>query len=268
MAGFRPSSELEMPTTRVEYALIEASMLPVDIVNAVVRRIEALPATATREQTLEISNCISQGHSGRAALTLLLEAWHTERASVSASALCFALRAAASAAAAAMQSQRCELAWSGPEPANSPFRRTDRASADVIDSAFRELWVATYSISRTDLMVTRLQEASRRGVEVHLLVEHPDRMMGERDGTSAYRDLGITPMTWRRDMRPPNSHASFHPKCIIADAQVALVTSANLSAAAHDRNIEAGVLITGGNIPRQLAERFASMLTHGMLEAI
>lgn len=257
-----------MPATRIEYALIEASMLPIDIVNAVVRRIDALPTTATRDDILDISNCISQGHSGRAALMLLLEAWHTEREFVSASALCFALRAAASAAAAAMQSQRCELAWSGPEPSNSVFRGTDRASADVIDSAFRELWVATYSISRTDLMVARLQQACRRGVAVRLLVEHPDRMVGEYDGTSAYRDLGITPMTWRRDMRPRDFRASFHPKCIIADAQVALVTSANLTAAAHDKNIEAGVLITGGNIPRQLAERFASMLTHGMLEPI
>jgi phosphatidylserine/phosphatidylglycerophosphate/cardiolipin synthase-like enzyme len=138
----------------------------------------------------------------------------------------------------------------------------------VIDSAQRQLWIATFSISPTDLMVTRLQEATRRGVIVHLLVEHPDRISGDAGGVVAYQQIGLNPMTWRRDRRPANAYASFHPKCIVADSQCALITSANLSTAAHERNIETGVLISGGDIPRQLAERFASMLTHGMLEPI
>ncbi len=257
-----------MPSTRVESALLEAASLPVDIVNAVTTRIAALPEEPTRDQVLEIVQCVSQGHSGRAALTLLLESWWQERASVAPASLCLALRAATSAAAATRDSQRCELAWSGPDLPNSLFRRTDRASADVIDRAQRELWVATFSISKSDLMIERLTAATKRGVTVFLLVEHPERLGSEWDTTGAYRSIGITPRTWRRDRRPAVQSASFHPKCIVADSQFALVTSANLSVAAHERNIEAGVLISGGDLPRQLAERFASMLTHGMLEDI
>lgn len=257
-----------MPSTRVEYALIEASVLPVDIVNAVTGRIGRLPPNPTREEVLDIVNCVSQAHSGRAALRLLLDAWWEERESVPPASLCLALRASTSAAASVRESQKCELAWSGPDLPNSLFRRTDRASADVIDRAQSTLWLATFSISKTDLMIERLSEARGRGVEVHLLVEHPERLGNGRDLTVPYRKIGINPMTWREDRRPPNVSASFHPKCIVADSQFAFVTSANLSLAAHERNIETGVLISGGDLPRQLAERFASLLTHGLLEEI
>jgi cardiolipin synthase len=257
-----------VPSTRVEYALIEASLLPVDIVNAVIGRIGRLPPNPDREDVLDIVNCVSQSHGGRAALRLLLDAWWEERESVPPASLCLALRASTNAAAFVRQSQTCELAWSGPELPNSLFRRTDRASADVIDRAQSTLWLATYSISKTDLMIDRLSEARRRGVQVHLLVEYPERLGDGRDFTVPYRKIGISPMTWRADLRPKDVRAAFHPKCIVADSQFAFVTSANLSLAAHDRNIETGVLISGGELPRQLAERFASLLTHGMLEEV
>jgi phosphatidylserine/phosphatidylglycerophosphate/cardiolipin synthase-like enzyme len=257
-----------MPTTRTEYALTEAAAIPSDLVNAIVQRVEALPAHPTEAQVLDIANCISQGHSGRSALQLLMKAWWEERAEISPASLCLALRAACNAAASVRESQRFELAWSGPELPNSLFRRTDRVSADVIDSAQRELWIATYSISRSELMIERLGKAKQRGVRIYLLIEHPQRLNGDMAPMEAYREIGLAPMTWRRDLRPAGGNAAFHPKCLVADAQVAFVTSANLSVAAHDRNIEAGVLITGGELPRQLALRFASLLTHDLLEPI
>jgi len=197
-----------------------------------------------------------------------MESWWDERDAVTPEALCLALRAAASAAAATRDLQRCELAWSGPDLSNSHFRRTDRASADVIDRAQSTLWIATYSISSTDLMLTRISDAKQRGVDVYLLVEHPSRVGTNQDPTAPYRKLGVTPRTWRFDARPGSGHALFHPKCIVADSQFAFVTSANLSFSAHERNIETGVLVSGGDLPRQLAERFASMLTHGLLQEI
>lgn len=257
-----------MHSPKIDFALIEASVLPVDIVNAVVRRIVELPNNPSRQQLLDICNCVSQAHAGRAALAVLMEAWWEERDAVTPAALCLALRAATSAASATRDAQRCELAWSGPDLPNSHFRRTDRASADVIDRANSTLWIATYSISKTDLMLGRIADAKQRGVDVHLLVEHPSRVGTDLDPTAPYRQLGITPRTWRFNARPASGHALFHPKCIVADSQFAFVTSANLSFAAHERNIETGVLVSGGDLPRQLAERFASMLTHGLLEEI
>jgi cardiolipin synthase len=257
-----------MHSPKIDCALIEASALPVDIVNAVVRRILDLPAIPSRQQVLDICDCVSQAHAGRAALVLLMESWWQERDAVTPAALCLALRAATSAAAATRDSQRCELAWSGPDLPNSHFRRTDRASADVIDRANSTLWIATYSISKSDLILGRIADAKQRGVDVHLLVEHPTRVGLDVDLTAPYRALGITPRTWRFGARPTSGHALFHPKCIVADSQFAFVTSANLSLAAHERNIETGVLISGGDLPRQLAERFAAMLTHGLLEEI
>lgn len=257
-----------MATTQTEFAIAEASILPMDLVNAVIWRVERLPAEPSHAEVMDVAACISQGHAGRAALVLLLKAWWEERSEISRASLCLALRAACNAAAIAREAQRCELAWSGPDIAHSRFRRTDSVSAEVIDSARERLWMATYSISGSDLMISRLAEAKRRGVTIHLLVEHPHYITNNREGIRAFRDLGVAPMTWRPDLRPAGGKSSFHPKCIVADDSMAFVTSANLSVAAHERNIETGVLITGGELPRQLAARFASLLIHGMLEAI
>lgn len=43
-----------------------------------------------------------------------------------------------------------------------------------------------------------------------------------------------------------------HAKCVVADGARLFVTSANISEAAMEHNMEAGVLITGGDAPKQM----------------
>ncbi len=51
-----------------------------------------------------------------------------------------------------------------------------------------------------------------------------------------------------------------HAKCTVADMNVAFITSANLTSAALDKNIEMGVQITGGDIPLGIYNQFMSMI--------
>lgn len=57
--------------------------------------------------------------------------------------------------------------------------------------------------------------------------------------------------------------ACLHAKCVIVDDQRSLVTSANLTEAAHGRNIEAGVLLDDPLFARALRTQFESLINRG-----
>jgi phosphatidylserine/phosphatidylglycerophosphate/cardiolipin synthase-like enzyme len=59
--------------------------------------------------------------------------------------------------------------------------------------------------------------------------------------------------------------ASLHAKCIVIDDERALITSANFTEAAHERNIEAGTVITDTNLAKALKRQFETLMDHGAL---
>jgi cardiolipin synthase A/B len=61
---------------------------------------------------------------------------------------------------------------------------------------------------------------------------------------------------------------SVHAKCAVADGAVAFITSANLSTAAMERNMELGVLIRGGTIPDNLDRHLDALVTTGIVERV
>ena len=54
--------------------------------------------------------------------------------------------------------------------------------------------------------------------------------------------------------------ACLHAKCVVVDDERAFVTSANLTEAAHSRNIEAGVLLEDAVFARRLRDQFESLI--------
>lgn len=59
--------------------------------------------------------------------------------------------------------------------------------------------------------------------------------------------------------------ASLHAKCVIVDRKAALITSANFTEAAHQRNIEAGVLVRHAPLVERLASYFEGLRASGQL---
>lgn len=59
-----------------------------------------------------------------------------------------------------------------------------------------------------------------------------------------------------------------HAKVIVADGHTCFITSANLTGFAMERNIEAGVLITGGGIPEALSEHLHSLINTNIISLI
>ena len=62
--------------------------------------------------------------------------------------------------------------------------------------------------------------------------------------------------------------SALHSKCVVVDGKEALVTSANFTEAAQERNIELGLLVKAPEVARQIEEHFHSLIRDGHLERL
>ncbi len=63
-----------------------------------------------------------------------------------------------------------------------------------------------------------------------------------------------------RSLALPGQHrSSLHAKCVVVDRSAALITSANFTQAAHERNIEAGVIIRNEELVSRLQRYFEAL---------
>jgi phosphatidylserine/phosphatidylglycerophosphate/cardiolipin synthase-like enzyme len=65
-----------------------------------------------------------------------------------------------------------------------------------------------------------------------------------------------------------DARAVLHAKTIVIDCKKAIVTSANPTPAAYLRNIELGLVITGGEIPQEIDRHFQSLIAAGWLKRL
>ena len=122
-------------------------------------------------------------------------------------------------------------------------------------------------------VIRALERSLARGVAVHILVER-----AQKDGGNLNVDsLGMLKRTlpratfyeWDKGKTANDfSHASVHAKCAVADGALAFVTSANLTEAAMERNMELGVLIRGGQLPRALESHLIALGTTKQLKMV
>lgn len=143
--------------------------------------------------------------------------------------------------------------WTGPESAAAHGRLTIAVVADLFAEATTEILLVSYATVPSDRIRQALAAAAEKGVAITLLLERPQdnpNFKGQRD---PFPGLMARRLVWPVAARP--SGASMHAKLLIIDRRVALVGSANLTSRALESNLECGLLIRGGPVPRQLAEQ-------------
>jgi phosphatidylserine/phosphatidylglycerophosphate/cardiolipin synthase-like enzyme len=64
------------------------------------------------------------------------------------------------------------------------------------------------------------------------------------------------------------AEGSVHAKVVVADGETCFITSANLTGYAMEKNMEAGVLLTGGQLPRQLINHLESLANANLIQRI
>jgi len=67
---------------------------------------------------------------------------------------------------------------------------------------------------------------------------------------------------------PADKRASLHAKCVVVDRREVFVSSANFTEAAHERNIEVGLLIHSRTLAERIVRHFEALLAEGLLKPV
>jgi phosphatidylserine/phosphatidylglycerophosphate/cardiolipin synthase-like enzyme len=189
-------------------------------------------------------------------------------------------------AAAHAVADRVSLVWSGTDPG-----KKSRDTAIVVQELFRRakrtVLIASYAldagpkakaifgtlVDRLDaepefkvrLYVNVRRKYKATTAEAILLREFADRFRkevwpGKRLPEVFYDPRSLASDGWTR--------ACLHAKCIVIDEDRALITSANFTEAAHERNLEAGAVITDTIFARRLKAQFGALVNQGALKRV
>lgn len=181
------------------------------------------------------------------------------------------LIAASHVYAKAASEQSTELVWTGPTTPFVSARRTEQALLQVINSAEQSLFITSFVAYDVSTIVKALNAANDRGVTTSMLLE----LSQEHGGSITFDAIGkmrtLVPAAnlyaWR-DKADPFCDGSVHAKVAVADGRMCFITSANLTGHAMEKNMEAGVLITGGSIPRLLNEHLGSLVALNIVTSV
>jgi cardiolipin synthase A/B len=178
-----------------------------------------------------------------------------------------ALRASAAVIQTKQQQESIELVWTGPTPGIVPVRHTAQVMSQVIRDAQTQIFIVSYVAYRIEQLVLDLNAAIARGVNVCFLLETSNAQGGNVsvDSIATLKHLLPNAHFYVWDESSKNREIdgfsrSVHAKCLVADASIGFISSANLTSAALERNIELGTLIRGGHVPRQLHELLNSLI--------
>jgi phosphatidylserine/phosphatidylglycerophosphate/cardiolipin synthase-like enzyme len=173
-----------------------------------------------------------------------------------------------------------DLVWSGPEVPGLHARDTRRVFEELLGSAERSVLASTYAFfdgpRAFQVLAKRMDNQARLRVTLLLNIQR------KRGDTTASDQLvrRFADHFWATDWpgaSRPNVYYDpraldvegptgvLHAKAVVVDDEVVFVTSANLTEAALDRNIELGLLVRDRPLAASIAMHFQTLIENGML---
>ena len=177
-----------------------------------------------------------------------------------------------------------DFVWTGPEVAGLHARDTRRVYEELLGTAERSIWASTYAFfdgpQAFKILASRMDAVP--GLEVTLLLNIERR---RRDTTAAdssrasvrRRVLGpgvaggiIRPKVYfdPRSVEMEGPDGVLHAKAVVADEESVFITSANLTAAAWDRNIEMGLLVRDHALATTTVIHFRTLIENDLLRRL
>lgn len=225
--------------------------------------------------TAEVSRKIAH-HRHRETATVFVSRWRAEVPDLSAQSVAIALRAAVVTQKHHRDSQSVELVWTGPDVQGEPFRRTEQAILQLLDAAKERITLVSFAVYSIPNIAKALISAAARGVRLTVIIETPDKLGGENE-YSTLRALGkgvadcSTVYYWPKEKRSLSESGKpgiLHVKCAVADDEWMFLSSANLTQQAFTINMELGVLVRGGSMPRSVQKQFDLLIKSGKLKEL
>jgi phosphatidylserine/phosphatidylglycerophosphate/cardiolipin synthase-like enzyme len=182
--------------------------------------------------------------------------------------------------AAICRTPRPDLVWSGPEVAGLHARDTRRVFEELLGSAERSVWASTYAFfdgprafqvlaqrmdAKVDVSVTLLLNIQRKRGDTtaadQVVRRFADRFWSTDWPGSSRPSVYYDP----RALEIDGPAGVLHAKAVVIDEEVVFVTSANLTEAALDRNIELGLLVRDGALAASVSTHFRTLIERGLL---
>ena len=176
-----------------------------------------------------------------------------------------------------------EYVLSGPSVRGIPTRDTSAVVQSLLAAAEHDVMIVGYAfykgatlfqvlhdrwISRPDMRVRMIVDVRRPMNDTSL----DDQIVARFASDFRKRQWPWTPLPEvfhdpRALRMDAASRASMHAKCVIIDRRICLVTSANFTPAAQERNVEVGVLVRDSEQVSLLASYFDGLIT-GQLQPV
>ena len=175
-----------------------------------------------------------------------------------------------------------DLVWSGPEVAGLHARDTRAVYDELVGSATRSLWAVSYAYFDGPRVFDRLARRMETLPELRvtlLLNIHRGRKDTSASGAVVRRFANrFWSKEWPGSIRPsvfydprsvdPEARGVLHAKAVVADEARVFITSANLTTAAQEDNIELGLLVRSGPLALSVVRHLQGLIDRRMLEAL
>jgi phosphatidylserine/phosphatidylglycerophosphate/cardiolipin synthase-like enzyme len=173
------------------------------------------------------------------------------------------------------QDREPELVWSGPDRSHQT-RDTAVVVRELFALARREVLVSGFVVvDGRDIfkaLADRMDEMPGLQVRLFLNISRDSVRSDEARLVAFAKDFATRQWPGKR---PPaiyydpraletsaEQRASLHAKCIVVDRESALVTSANLTPYAQQKNVELGILLRTPSLAARIADQFDGLVQH------
>ncbi len=234
-----------------------------------IRTIASTLRALSAPQQAPPAHTLADTPAGREAVTRVLAAWATVQ--VTGDEVAGMLLGASQARLRVERELSIELVWTGPTTPFVPTRRTEQVLLDLIRGAQSDLFLVSFVAYDVRSVITAMNEAANRGVQLRVLLEASTSHGGTLNYDPAATMRASVPtaelLTWKAKPEP-FIDGKVHAKVAVVDGARAFITSANLTGHALEKNMEAGILVNGGPLPKTLADHLQALIDVGVLSRV
>lgn len=178
---------------------------------------------------------------------------------------------------------RPDIVWSGPEVTGVHARDTRQVLDELIGGATTHLLLSSYAFydgkRAFDTLATRMDAVPTLAVTLCLNIQRKggdtsaadqvvqrfaERFWGHDWPGTRHPSVFYDP----RSLEPGGPDGVLHAKAVVADRRRVLVTSANLTEAALDRNFELGLVVEDPALASAIAGQFQVLIDRGLLKPL
>jgi phosphatidylserine/phosphatidylglycerophosphate/cardiolipin synthase-like enzyme len=188
---------------------------------------------------------------------------------------------------AQQQRDQIDLVWTGHEVLNSESRDTRVVVRELFSMAKHSVLISSYAIDKGrksrelfQPLAAKMDENLDLRVRMFLNIQRP--YQNKTPDSVLLREFAddFCKQVWPGQRRPEVFHdprslstdvgpkACLHAKSVVIDGEHLLVTSANFTEAAHERNIEVGALIHDPQLSLALLTQFESLVAQNRLRQV